>query len=82
MKSWGRYQKRFISKAFNLEMSMGEKAIILALLGALIMNGCFAFMGRHIGDVKQIRLVKMRAEQELMVSKPYQSQVYDLQARR
>ena len=68
MKSWLRYQKRFLSNALKLELPLIEKCLIFALIGSLIIQGSFVFTGRNIGDANQIKLAKLQTEQGLMAA--------------
>ncbi len=66
MKPWVGYKQRVLKSAMRLDLSVIEKTIIVLVLLMLGISSWDSLQGRDIGDKEQIRLAKLKAQQELM----------------
>ncbi len=64
--SWSTYQERFMGRLKTRTLSMPEKSLLLVLALALAIHSVFLMQGRNIGNANEVRLAKLKADQELM----------------
>lgn len=69
MESWRCYHKRLLENFRCPDLTLVEKTLLGVVLMMLVLNSVSLLATKDVGDLEEVRLAKLQAQQELMALK-------------